>query len=208
MNHLAHALLAGSQPDVVLGSMLGDFVRGPIDPALSPQIRIGLRLHRAIDVYTDSHPTVARARARFTPPFRRYAGIILDVWFDHLLAGEFSHWSHLPLDVFSDDLVVLLERRSEELPPELNRLTRYLRARNLPLRYRERSVVGEVLSGIGQRLKRANPLTQAFDAIAPIESTLATAFESFFPALVAHSEHTLSALRELEPIPAPATLSN
>lgn len=208
MNHLAHALLAGSDPDCVIGSMLGDFVRGPIDPALSPQIRIGLRLHRAVDVFTDAHPTVVLARALFAPPFRRYAGIILDVWFDHLLAGGFSHWSPVRLDIFGADLVALLEQRSRELPPALNRFTRYMRAHDLPLRYRERGVVGEVLFGISKRLKRANPLADALDAITPIESKLARAFESFFRALVAHSERTLTVLREREAASARAVLSS
>jgi acyl carrier protein phosphodiesterase len=99
MNHLAHVLLAGDDEALQLGGMLGDFVRGQPDPALfpAPVIR-GIRLHRAIDSYTDGHPEVLAAKASLPPPYRRYAGILLDMWFDHLLARDFSHWSAQPLE--------------------------------------------------------------------------------------------------------------
>jgi len=76
----------------MLGSLIGDFVRGRIDPALPPKVRAGIALHRAIDAYTDAHADVAAARALFEPPFRRYAGILLDMWFDHLLARQWARF--------------------------------------------------------------------------------------------------------------------
>jgi acyl carrier protein phosphodiesterase len=88
VNHLAHALLAGPNDDVLLGSLLGDFWRGAPDPGWPEGVRAGVVLHRKIDVYTDSHPLVAAARSHFGTPWRRYAGILIDIYFDHVLVRE------------------------------------------------------------------------------------------------------------------------
>jgi acyl carrier protein phosphodiesterase len=101
VNHLAHTLLAGDDEALQLGGMLGDFVHGTPDPArFAPRVIDGIRLHRAIDVYTDAHAEVLAAKAQLPPPYRRYAGILLDMWFDRCLARDFSRWSGRPLAPF------------------------------------------------------------------------------------------------------------
>src|SRR6478609_8124795 len=111
MNLLAHALLAGGDDDVRFGSMIGDFVRGAIDPALPDGVRGGIALHRAVDAYTDAHAEVVAARALFEPPYRRYAGILLDVWFDHLLARDWPRHAAGSLHAFSREVQALLRQR-------------------------------------------------------------------------------------------------
>jgi len=184
MNHLAHALLAGTDPDWILGGMLGDFVHGPVSPDLRPGVQAGLRLHRAIDVYTDAHPVVVALRAEFTPTYRRYAGIVIDVWFDHLLARDFGTWCAVPLADFSLALRTLLRQHADELPPDLQRFLHYMERSDLPLAYRDVGVIGRVFGGIGMRLSRANPLASALEETARLESAFATAFAAFFPQLV------------------------
>ena len=86
MNYLAHLHLGGEQPEQLLGSLYGDFVKGRLEGRFSPQIEAAIRLHRRIDAFTDSHPLTERARARFPAERRRTAGILLDLFFDHGLA--------------------------------------------------------------------------------------------------------------------------
>ncbi|MGH8113592.1 MAG: ACP phosphodiesterase, partial [Rhodanobacteraceae bacterium] len=94
MNHLAHALLADAGgTEFALGSALGDFTHGHPDPAWPAARQAGLRFHRAIDQFTDRHPEVVAARRLFQPPMRRYAGIVLDVWFDHLLVNGWDRFA-------------------------------------------------------------------------------------------------------------------
>jgi acyl carrier protein phosphodiesterase len=183
MNHLAHALLAGDDPDYVLGGMLGDFVHGPVPTSLRPGVQAGLRLHRAIDVYTDSHPAVVALRQHFQPPYRRYAGIVIDVWFDHLLARDFARWCDQPLAVFSQALRDLLARHASELPEDLLRFSVYMERYDLPLAYRERPTIARVLSGISHRLSRTNPLATSIEEAERLEIELITAFDAFFPEL-------------------------
>lgn len=184
MNHLAHALLAGDDEGLQLGGLLGDFVRGPANALpFAPSVLRGVRLHRAIDVYTDAHPEVLAAKSELPSPYRRYAGILLDMWFDHCLARDFSRWSVQPLGEFSSQLRELLHQRHAQLPPALQRFVGYMDANNLPAGYADRAVLGRALAGIGQRLTRANPLDTALPVLVEREAALQARFEAFFPEL-------------------------
>lgn len=194
MNHLAHAVLSGRDPDVVLGGWLGDFVRGTPDPGLPAGVREGILLHRAIDTFTDAHADVVAARALFDAPFRRYAGILVDVWFDHLLARAFMRWSDTPLDVFSDAQLDLLQRHHDHLPDELQRFLRYMRTHGLPAAYSDRVAIARAFAGIASRFRRENPLADSLAAIAPHEAELAARFASFFPSLRRFAAARLTAL--------------
>lgn len=185
MNHLAHALISGDDEAIIVGGFLGDFVHGHIDPALPPGVRRGLALHRAVDVYTDGHPQVAAARALFEPPYRRYAGIVLDIWFDHLLARDFQRWSGVPLEPYSAHLRDLLARNEALLPMPLKRFLRYMRLHDLPLRYRDEAQIQRVLEGVGTRLLRANPLATSLGEIDRRRPQLQQAFDAFLPDLLA-----------------------
>ncbi|MBA2077023.1 MAG: hypothetical protein BGP10_07845 [Rhodanobacter sp. 68-29] len=188
MNHLAHLLLAGPDEPLRLGGLLGDFVRGAPDPALPPRVAQGIRLHRAIDAYTDSHPEVVAARARFAPPYRRYAGIALDVWFDHCLARDFARWSAQPLAAFSGDALGLLWRQDAQLPPALRRFRAYMQAHDLPAGYARREEIGKALEGIAGRLQRDNPLDRMLPLLAALDAPLQAHFDAFFPQLQAFAQ--------------------
>ncbi|MEY2117066.1 ACP phosphodiesterase [Rhodanobacter sp. FW106-PBR-R2A-1-13] len=184
MNHLAHALLAGDDEALRLGGLLGDFVHGPANAApLPPRVIVGIRLHRAIDVYTDAHPEVLAARTLLPAPYRRYAGILLDMWFDHCLARDFPQWSAQPLAEYSAALRALLWRQDALLPPALRRFRGYMETHGLPATYTDDAVLGEALGGIGQRLRRANPLASALPVLQQREAQLQQRFEAFFPEL-------------------------
>jgi acyl carrier protein phosphodiesterase len=159
-------------------------------------VRAGVLLHRKIDVYTDSHPTVEGARSRFEPPWRRYAGILIDIYFDHVLAREWPRHADEPLDAFSAHCADLLERHAAWLPADLNRFTGYFRAHGLFAAYAQRSTIEQVLAGISRRLRHANPLAQAGPALWALTDELDAAFAQFFPDLNAYA-HDLRAKWEL-----------
>jgi acyl carrier protein phosphodiesterase len=151
--------------------------------ALPAPVIDGLRLHRAVDVYTDAHPDVLAAKALLPPPYRRYGGIMLDMWFDHCLARDFSRWNAQPLDSYSAALRALLHRHDGLLPPALRRFRGYMDAHDLPAGYADRATLGDALSGIGQRLSRANPLDSALPVLVQRDALLQPHFEAFFPQL-------------------------
>ena len=183
MNHLAHALLAGADADVLLGSLLGDFWRGAPDPGWPDGVRAGVLLHRRIDVYTDSHPVVADARALFDAPWRRYAGILIDIYFDHVLARDWPRDAPQTLEAFSVQVGALLDRHRDWLPADLNRFAGYFRAHGLFAAYSRRAVIDQVLAGISCRLRHPNQLGEAGPALWAHADELDAAFARFFPDL-------------------------
>lgn len=185
MNILAHALLAGNSPALRLGGAMGDFVHGTPGDHLPPQVRDGIYLHRAIDTFTDSHAEVRAARELFAAPFRRYAGILLDMWFDHCLARDFPRWSSQPLEGFSLGLRHELHGASALLPDSLKRFVAYMDANDLPAGYADAEAIGKALGGISQRLSRANPVGEALPLLREHDEALRGTFNRFFPDLLA-----------------------
>lgn len=194
LNHLAHALLAGDDEALRLGGLLGDFVHGHPDAAIFPaRVIVGIRLHRAIDTYTDAHPVVLAAKAQLPSPYRRYAGILLDMWFDHCLAQDFSRWHGSPLAAYSLALRGELRRNEPLLPPALLQFLGYMEANDLPAGYAELAVLERALMGIGRRLRRANPLDGALPILLDRQHVLQHHFERFYPQLQAFVRDWISA---------------
>jgi len=88
MNFLAHAVLAGDDPALIVGGVVGDWIKGLLPGALPADLAHGVALHRAIDSHAETHPAFQRSRNRVSPARRRYAGILVDIYYDHLLARD------------------------------------------------------------------------------------------------------------------------
>ena len=159
MNFLAHLYLAGNDESLRLGALLGDFVRGMAAlEAYDLSLQRGISLHRHIDSFTDALPEVIELRKGFKPPFRRYAGIIIDLGLDHELAKHWGERSVITLETFDQGVRRLLERHHELILPGLARFMAYADRRGLFAAYSDEAEVLFSLRGIGTRLKRPNPL--------------------------------------------------
>lgn len=181
MNFLAHLVLAGDNEGLRLGAMLGDFIRGrqaleqlPAEPAR------GVRLHRHIDAYTDSLPAVARLREVFPVRFRRYAGLIIDLCFDHELARHWQHYSAQSLEAFDREVRELLDRHRALVPERLDRFMAYADRRGLFAAYRDEAETLHSLRGIGRRLSRPNPLHEVELVWDEVHPPIAQAFGPVF----------------------------
>ena len=178
MNFLAHLLLAGDDEGLRLGAMLGDFVRGKQVLATFPvNIRLGIELHRHIDQYTDALPDIVNLRRCFTPPFRRYSGIIIDLACDHELAKQWENYSNQSIESFDRDVRLMLARNDRLLPEPLRRFMNYADRRGLFASYREEAEMLRSLSGIGTRLSRPNPLHRVDEIWPDLAPRLAASFE-------------------------------
>lgn len=116
MNWLAHVFL--SEPDVEfrLGNLLADIVRGEELRRMSAGFQRGAQKHKQIDAFTDSHLVVKRSRGRVSPEFRRFSGVLVDVFYDHLLATNWDAYSPIVLDAFTAKFYADIESSSIELP--------------------------------------------------------------------------------------------
>lgn len=183
MNYLAHAFLAAPCDERMCGALIGDFAKGLDLAALPVAIADGVRAHRRVDRFTDDHPVVRRARARFTPPFRRFAGIIVDVAFDHYLARDFERIARRDLSEFTSSVYRALEANERFLPERLARVRPHMTEHDWLGSYAALENVGRALTGISRRMKRENPLGSALEQVRARRDELALDFAEFFPEL-------------------------
>jgi len=184
MNFLAHAFLARDDVDLMVGSLMGDFVKGPLDGQYAPSITRGLILHRRVDTYTDAHAQVVRSRSRISPGRRRYAGILIDLFYDHYLAHHWSNYSATPLDEFTAAVYTSLLGRLQLLPERLQRIAPHMAQTDWLGSYRSTAAVGEALNRIGTRFKRGNPLLGSIEELIRNYAELEEDFQAFFPEVV------------------------
>jgi len=184
MNHLAHYVLAPADDAARMGTLLGDFARGNDLSAWSAPVESAIRLHRRVDSLTDTHPLVAEVKALTPPHLRRYAGILMDVFFDHVLIKQWPHWRTEPLEAFCAGVYAGLERSASALPPPAQglalRMGRYDMLRNCA----SYDGVVHVLGRIATRLSRPVALAEGAVMLEQHGPRIEAAFEQFFPQLV------------------------
>ena len=182
MNFLAHLCLANGNSGLMMGGLIGDFVRGWRAVRAYPEpIRQGIVLHRYIDKMTDRSPVVKHLRPQFSREFRRYACIVIDLAFDHELAVNW--WRYMPGSVERFDVKVrdLLSANAEWVPDKLTRFMSYADQHGLFSAYRQETVVLQALAGIGTRLSRPNPLHRVDEIWPALAPQFKLAFRQFFP---------------------------
>lgn len=182
MNYLAHLHLGGQRPGQMLGSLYGDFVKGRLQGQFDPEIEAAIQLHRSIDVFTDRHPRVDIALSRFSITRRRYAGIVLDVFFDHCLARDWTLYADQPLEQFTAHVYRVLSAEPQ-LPERLARIAPHMVANDWLGSYQEFEVLEQVLRGISRRLTRPEELAGAMQELRRLYEPLSEDFRLFYPQL-------------------------
>jgi acyl carrier protein phosphodiesterase len=167
MNFLAHAVLAGDDPALIVGGVVGDWIKGPLPGALPPDLARGVALHRAIDSHAETHPAFQRSRNRVAADRRRYAGVLVDIFYDHLLARDWAqHWP-IPLDHFCTEVYGHIDARLADLPEHARPAMNLMAREDWLHSYADLAGIADVLQRMGRRARQPNPLAggeQAFSA--------------------------------------------
>lgn len=191
VNFLAHLFLARHSDDAMLGAMLGDFVGTAGLHRYGPEVQREILLHRKIDSYTDRHPEVLEAKRHFPEGRRRYAGILLDVYFDHLLARDWARFHGGDLDAFTRHFYGVLLAQIHVLPPRLQRIAPNMAANDWLGSYRNRDVIDRAVTGIATRLSRnSEKLIECLPILRRHEADVEARFDAFFPQLQAYVAQT------------------
>lgn len=152
MNYLAHLYLSGSTESLLtVGNFLGDFVKGKKYLHYPPEIRKGILFHRAVDSYTDAHPVVLQSKKRLFPRYRHYSAVLVDLFYDHLLAANFRHYSPQPLPDFARDIYSLLGSHKQWLPEKAAFMLPYMKRDNWLTNYATLEGIGKACAGISRR---------------------------------------------------------
>lgn len=186
MNYLAHLHLGGDAPAQLLGSLYGDFVKGRLEGRFAAEIEAAIRLHRRIDVFTDRHPLIEQARARFPAERRRTSGILLDLFFDHCLARHWHDYADEPLPQFTARVYAVLGAEAQ-LPERLAFIAPRMAAQDWLGSYRDFAVLEQVLWGMSRRLSRPQMLEGAMAELERLYEPLSEDFRRFYPELQAFS---------------------
>lgn len=183
VNFLAHFHLAAPDEGLLVGALEGDFLKGPLHGQRDADVEAGVRLHRFIDAYTDDHAAIAALRQRFPTSLRRYAGILIDLAFDHYLTAHWPQYDIQPLSAFADGVCQTLDRRRDQLSPAAQRMLDRLIEFEILTAYGPWSAVTGSAARIGERFRRGNPLRDTDSALAPLRPELERAFLAFYPDL-------------------------
>ncbi|MCQ4313118.1 ACP phosphodiesterase [Pseudomonas stutzeri] len=195
MNYLAHLHLGGPRPGELLGSLYGDFVKGPLQGRWPADIEAGIRLHRQIDAYTDSHPLVLQAKQRFPSERRRYAGILIDLFFDHCLAAHWHDYAEEPLQQFTERVYQVL-RDEAALPDKLALIAPRMAAQDWLGSYRAFAVMEQVVAGMSRRLSRPEGLAGGVAELERLYVPLQQDFREFYPQLQAFAQRSSTGLAD------------
>lgn len=188
MNHLAHFFLANLNEKINLGenisgAFLGDHIKGRLKGKLPSGIENGIQLHRQIDSFTDQHSIVKQAHRRFESPVRRFAPIVTDLVFDHLLARDWHKYHEYTLDSFNQSVFQLMEPYLSHFPDKALLIFTAMKERQILLGYADPAFIQRSLGYISTRLSRPNPLDQSFGIVLDKMQELEADFEAFFPEL-------------------------
>lgn len=182
MNFLAHALLAGDVETDRIGGLLGDFVKGILPAGLSPELASGVALHRAIDGFADRHPAFIASRARISPLRRRVGGVLVDLFYDHLLARDWAAFGPGALEDYTARLYAAASDYSGYLPESAREVADRMRAHDWLSSYRHVAAVGQAIDRMAvYRLRRANTLGGGIDEFLADPDGFAADFRAFFP---------------------------
>ncbi|AXA93250.1 ACP phosphodiesterase [Massilia sp. YMA4] len=186
MNYLAHITLARHSDRAMVGAMLGDFVKANDVDNYPPEIAREITLHRLIDSYTDSHPAVVASRELFGTGRRRYAGIVLDVFYDYLLSRDWALYCAVPREALIARFYGALTRHEAMLPARLREMLPYLIEQDWLGGYASFEGVAHTVARVSRRLSRnGHLLREGIDDLNLHRDTIARGFDRFFPELVA-----------------------
>jgi acyl carrier protein phosphodiesterase len=194
MNWLAHLLL--SEPDVEsrLGNLLADIVKGSVREQLNSNIQHGIKCHLVIDKFTDSHIIVQRSKDLINPSYRRFAGVLVDVFYDHYLAKNWSEYSHVSLDEFTAEIYKSFQSYQGEIPVKVAEMITRVAVEDWLGAYRNVAGVENTLERISKRLsmrERIFILTPAVSELITHYDAFEHDFQEFFPELISHVQNWL-----------------
>lgn len=186
MNWLAHAYLSKRNIEFRVGNILPDLVSITELKKFSPAFQEGIICHKAIDIFTDSHPIVKTGISRMPANFKRYGGILTDVFYDHFLAKNWASYSAIGLSQFSDDVHRDLREIEGDIPDDILFKFKRIFEHHIFESYKDISGVGIALQRIDLRLRRPAELGSAIVILEQYYDLYESEFAAFFAELQKH----------------------
>jgi len=195
MNYLAHAYLSFNNPEILLGNMISDFVKGKKKFDYPDNIQKGIALHRAIDNFTDNHEETKKASQFFKPDYGLYAGAFVDIVYDHFLAKDHTEFPNGLLADFSKTTYAQLRIYNEFFPEKFHRLFHYMQLHDWLYNYQFNEMIAQSFRGLVLRAAYMSDSTKAFQVFETHYGALEKCYSRFFPLL---KEYAYTKYKELQ----------
>lgn len=194
MNYLAHAYLSFNEPEILVGNLISDFVKGKKKFEYSAGIQKGIFLHREIDSFTDTHPATREAKEIFRPHYRLYAGALTDVVYDHFLAIDKNEFTPQGLLYFSEKTYQTIEPFMSGLPENFQKMFPYMRQQNWLNNYQYAWGIERSLAGLVRRASYLSESDTAFFLFEKHYEHLQFCYSRFFPSVKKFAQEKLATL--------------
>jgi acyl carrier protein phosphodiesterase len=199
LNYLVHFFLAGDNDELRLGNLLGDFVKGPVErfvhPGLSERLRTGIQMHRTIDGFSDRHPAVHRSKRILAPEYGRLSGVIVDVFYDHVLARRWPEHHPQPLSVYTQDVYRTLRANLQRMPAAVHPLIAAMSQGDWLRGYASQPGIERALQGMAARHPVAAAIGTAGRLLSDHFDRFSADFDEFLPDLRARCAEFLAERR-------------
>jgi len=184
MNLLAHAYLSFDQPEMLVGNMINDYVKGKKQFDYPDAVHKGMILHRSIDDFTDTHPVTKKLKSYFKDDYRLYAGAFGDVVYDHFLANDTKQFADgEALQKFSNTVYKVLDENFELLPAPFQGMIPYMKKENWLYNYKFPQGIKNSFSGLVKRAAYMTDADTAFTIFTNHYHDIQICYDEFFPQL-------------------------
>lgn len=195
MNYLAHAYLSFEKSDILLGNMISDFVKGKKQYDYPIPVQKGIKLHRAIDEFTDTHTATHELKSYFRQDYRLYSGAFADVVYDHFLANDTNEFnSEAELTAFAINTYQLLESNTAYFPLPFQKMFPYMKEYDWLSNYRHKWGIERSMNGVVRRSAYLTESEKAFELFNRHYKDMQSCYDAFFPDI---KKFSLSKLDEL-----------
>ena len=183
MNHLAHFLLCPPDDAMRAGTLIADFARGNDLSRYPPMIELGIRLHRRVDALVDASPQVSCLKPLVDAPLRRYAGILLDVFFDYALIREWPRFHGGDRAALCSGIYASLAYTEPDMPPTVRAISARMRHYDALSSCSTHQGCARTLGRIATRLRRPVDLATGISTLAAHEAAIVQGFIALFSQL-------------------------
>jgi acyl carrier protein phosphodiesterase len=171
---------------IKIGNFMADGIRGQDYLNYEKDIQIGIQLHRAIDTYTDAHPIFRKSKHRLHNAYGHYSGVIIDIFYDHFLAKNWSLYSKQPLEAYIDTFYKSLKFHDDKLTPKTQNLLYHMISQNWLLSYASIEGISKILLQMDHRTEYKSKMQYAPKELKMYYTTFENEFFEFFDDLVSH----------------------
>lgn len=186
MNFLAHIYLSGSDPEIQLGNFLADMVKPKDRTLYSEGFQKGIELHQIIDEFTDHHPIVKESKKVIWDSYRHYSAVLIDIFYDHYLAKNWSVYSNIPLRQYVDDFYTLMHASYDDLPRGGQHILPFLEGEDWLYNYQYIQGIHRVLQGMSRRASFDSKMEKGAADLELHHEVFENHFTAFFPELRDH----------------------